>query len=120
MALALLINQNGKATYQNGSKTMSKQYKDFKDKHPLIYRRILECHDPKIIPFDDECRLCQGFPWPKTLEGVFVWADVDNGYYDSFYDFHKALNPEKEYTTVQLPTKHLEAVKEFIKQLENQ
>jgi len=31
MALALLINQNGKATYQNGSKTMSKQYKDFKE-----------------------------------------------------------------------------------------
>lgn len=124
MALALLINQNGKATYQNGSKTMSKQYKDFKETDPLIYQRLLECQKEAGNPENDAIEIGAsasegGFYWGGTKEGMFIWLDVYNEEYSSFYAYYNIRNKKEQYATIQVPAKHLDAVKEFIKQLEN-
>ena len=36
-----------------------------------------------------------GFDWSKTIEyqaNINIWSDVDNGKYESFYEFHKTDN----------------------------
>jgi hypothetical protein len=37
--------------------------------------------------------LLYSFPWGITPEGGNIWADVSNGYYKPFYDFHNIIDP---------------------------
>lgn len=67
---------------------------DLKDKHPLIYKRALECCDEGD---DEHSDLDIAFLWYDTKEGYNIWAEIyHNSNFQPFYDFHELENPENE------------------------
>lgn len=56
---------------------------------PQAIREIAE--QRRTVKNRDE--LLYSFPWGITPEGGNIWADVSNGYYKPFYDFHNIIDP---------------------------
>lgn len=65
--------------------------KDLKQEHPAIYKRILECQVEQGNVANDELDLIEdhghgNFSWGDTVEGWNMWACVNNGNYQTFYN----------------------------------
>jgi len=71
---------------------------ELKDRHPLIYERVLECQIERGNKPNDELNLSDdaargNFVWCLTKEGEAAWGDIDEfGYFGTFYK----LMPEKD------------------------
>jgi hypothetical protein len=82
--------------------------KDLKQKHPLIYKRALECQveQGNVANDGEEIDLSKdsgNFSWNQTKEGLNVWAAVNNGNFQPFYDFHESHKPkETQYPKVMM------------------
>lgn len=48
--------------------------------------------------YDPENSIVDDFTWCETPEGNDVWSDVDDGNYDSFYEFRKQRKKDKQCT----------------------
>lgn len=70
------------------------EIKYLKENHPEIYKRVIE--ENKLQNEEDGITaslgksLMSSFHWRISIEGFLIWNDVDNGYFDSFYNFHKS------------------------------
>ena len=90
---------------------------ELKDKHPLIYKRILEINKEQYNHLDiDNKIIFTAIHWRKTDEGYDIWDCADDFNYQPFYDFHKLQNPENikgdYYNTTNLNGKELTESKE--------
>jgi hypothetical protein len=71
---------------------------ELKNTHPAIYKRIIELQIANGNNPNDSLKVGDdssmgNFWWSSTEEGFDVWADVDEGRFDSWYDHHK-LKPK--------------------------
>jgi hypothetical protein len=59
-----------------------------------------ERYDPRYSMYgpdnNNELWVCDGFDWHKTFEGRYIWNQVDDGNYQSFYKYLKTNNPAKQ------------------------
>jgi hypothetical protein len=74
--------------------------KSLKYTHPLIYKRILECQENQGNNPDDTLELGVNledgnFVWASTTEGVLIWSDVDEGKFESWYQYHNLPIPKE-------------------------
>jgi len=92
---------------------------ELKDKHPLIYKRILEINQEQKRTKIDALHnqdIMESFSWIRTGNECFVWQKIYRGNYQSFYDYYSLPNPENVkgdfYNTTNLQGKELNESKE--------
>lgn len=71
---------------------------ELKNTHPAIYKRIIELQIANGNAPNDSLEIGNdssmgNFWWSSTAEGFDIWADVDEGNFDSWYEHHK-LKPK--------------------------
>lgn len=65
--------------------------KELKNRHPIIYNRVLELKDKDVT---DEDNLASSFSFDDTKERFNIWDKVNSGNFQPFYDFHNKPNPD--------------------------